>query len=273
MIIEMTNNKRPLHVFLCHASSDKPTVQKLYKRLVDDGVDAWLDREKLIGGQDWQIEITKAIQESEVVIVCLSKQSVTKEGFVQKEIRFALAVADEKPEGTIFIIPTRLEVCDVPGQMRKFHWVDLFTDDGYSMLIRALQKRAMDIGATIKPKNDFKSFHLKYEKSDYVTREKSESQKAEKEPLVPEKIHRLIKYLKAFDYLHKKEPATVRSILVTVNKDDTSENPKSIKHFQDLAAKMLDNEIFYKKVFEYSDNLIRNEKTRDEFLRILDTRK
>ena len=59
-------------------------------------------------GQDWDLEIQKAVHKSDTVVVCLSNSSITKEGYIQKEIRFALDVADEKPEGTIFLIPARL---------------------------------------------------------------------------------------------------------------------------------------------------------------------
>ena len=58
----MTEAKRPLKVFLCHA------------RLTKDGVDryAWLDKEKPCGeprrtilpGQDWELEIRKAVRDS-----------------------------------------------------------------------------------------------------------------------------------------------------------------------------------------------------------------
>jgi len=41
-------------------------------------------------------------------------KDITKQGFVQKEIRFALDIADEHPPGRIFIIPVRLVDCDVP---------------------------------------------------------------------------------------------------------------------------------------------------------------
>ncbi len=85
----------------------------------------------MIPGQEWQIEIPRAVKNSDVVLVCLSSQSITKEGFVQKEFKFALDAADEKPEGTIFIIPVRLENCDVPERINKFHWVDLHSEDGY----------------------------------------------------------------------------------------------------------------------------------------------
>ena len=147
----MKNPQRSLRVFLCHASSDKPAVRQLYERLKKDKVDAWLDEEKLIPGQNWQIEIPKAVRDSDVVIVCLSPQSVNKEGFIQKEIRIALDAADEKPEGTIFIIPARLENCNMPERISQFHWVDLFTSDGYERLIKALTIRAKTLNIELKP--------------------------------------------------------------------------------------------------------------------------
>ncbi|MBI5824940.1 MAG: toll/interleukin-1 receptor domain-containing protein [Chloroflexi bacterium] len=117
----------------------------LYTRLTKDGVDAWLDKAKLLPGQDWELEIRKAVREADVVVVCLSKQ-FNQAGFRQKEVRLALDTAMEKPEGEIFIIPARLEECDNLESLRKWHWVDLFEDDGYEMLKRALRARADKIG-------------------------------------------------------------------------------------------------------------------------------
>ncbi len=148
----MPEPKRPLKVFLCHASADKPAVRNLYQRLVSDGVDAWLDAESLVAGQNWQVEIPKAIRESDVVIVCLSEKSINKEGYVQREIKFALDVADEKPEGTIFVIPARLEECKVPDRLSMYHWVELFEKDGYERLVRALLLRANKIDAALQIK-------------------------------------------------------------------------------------------------------------------------
>ena len=56
------SDKRPLKVFIYHASADKIAVRELYQRLTKDGVDAWLDKEKLLPGQDWELEIRKAIK-------------------------------------------------------------------------------------------------------------------------------------------------------------------------------------------------------------------
>ena len=142
---------RKLKLFLCHSKDDKPKVRELYHRLVADGFDAWLDEENLLPGQDWDLEIRKAVRESDVVVVCLSKGAVTKTGYVQKEIRFALDVADEQPEGTIFIIPAKLEACQVPLRLNKWQWVNLFETVGYEKLKRSLTHRANNLGNLVIP--------------------------------------------------------------------------------------------------------------------------
>jgi len=68
-----------------------------------------------------------------------------KSGYVQKEIRYALDVADEKPENAIFLIPCRLEECEVPERLRAYHWVNLFQDSGFSGLVRALETIGLNL--------------------------------------------------------------------------------------------------------------------------------
>ena len=148
----MPEAKRPLKVFLCHARSDVAAVRTLYTRLVKDGVDAWFDKEKLLPGQDWELEIRKAVLAADVVVVCLSKQ-FNQAGFRQKEVRIAIDSAMEKPEGEIFIIPARLEECENLESLRKWYSVNLFENDGYARLIRALRVRAEKIGVVLVKQN------------------------------------------------------------------------------------------------------------------------
>lgn len=133
---------RQLRVFLCHASDDKPVVRSLYQRLVKNGIEAWLDEEYSLPGQDWQLEITNAVRRSDVVIVCLTSTAVSKTGFVQKEIRFALDIAEEQPEGSIFLVPVRLEECPVPVRLQRYQWANLYASDGFDRLMRSLQNRS-----------------------------------------------------------------------------------------------------------------------------------
>lgn len=132
-------SKRPLRVFLCHSSSDKEIVRRLYARLCGNGIDAWLDEEKLLPGQKWEVEIPKAVRGSDVVLVCLSKNAIDKSGYIQKEILMALDVANEKPEDTIFLIPFKLEPCDVPNRLRHLHCAPFQKEESYERLMLSLE--------------------------------------------------------------------------------------------------------------------------------------
>ncbi len=142
---------QPVRIFLCHCSGDKPAVRKLYGRLKADGFLPWLDEKDLIPGTKWREVIPKVVRESDVVLVCLSETSITKNGYVQKEIKFALDEADEKPDETIFIIPVRLAEVGVPERLSQWQWVNLFqsdgneSEDGYDNLARALRIRGNQI--------------------------------------------------------------------------------------------------------------------------------
>ena len=155
MVYSLTHHPRggtnpcPLKVFLCHATADKPAVRKLYRYLRSKGMEPWLDAENLLPGENWEVEIPNAIFDSDAILVCLSKNSVNKEGYVQKEITFALDKALEKPEGMIFVIPAKLEECDVPQRLNRFQWVDLYREDGCRRLMLSLNKRAAQLGPAV----------------------------------------------------------------------------------------------------------------------------
>jgi formylglycine-generating enzyme required for sulfatase activity len=142
---DMTAPKRLLKVFLCHASTDKPRVRELYRYLKKKRFQPWFDEAELVGGQDWQLEIPKAIESSDAIIICLTENSTDKEGFVQKEIKFALKKALTMPEGRIFLIPVRFEECKIPTSLDRYRWIDLFEEDGHSKLIKALRVRAKQL--------------------------------------------------------------------------------------------------------------------------------
>jgi TIR domain-containing protein len=146
---EGPNSSRRLRIFLCHSSGDKKVVRDLYRQLYKAGFGPWLDEEDLLPGQDWQAEIPKAVRRSDIVLVCLSRSSISKEGYVHKEIKYALDIADEKPEGTIYIVPVKLEVCEVPDRLSQWQWVELYKEDGYKNLVKALEYRAANLNINV----------------------------------------------------------------------------------------------------------------------------
>ena len=130
-------------------------MRQLYRELVARGFAPWLDSEDLLPGQFWKAEVPKAIRGAAVFLACLSSRLVAKVGYVQNEFRTALAAFGQRPPGSIYLVPMRLDDCEVPDLqipdlghgLRDVQWVDLFADDGLDRLLRALTK-----GAGIAPK-------------------------------------------------------------------------------------------------------------------------
>ena len=153
----ITAHGRNLRIFLCHASEDKPAVRDLYTRLVNNGYKPWFDEEDLVAGQNWELEIARALRRSDVVLVCSSQQSVAKTGFVQKELREAIELAQMQPEGAIFLIPVKLDECSLPDFLSRYQWVEYSNGDGYHNLTRALHAKAASLGIRPNP-----SFHYEH---------------------------------------------------------------------------------------------------------------
>jgi hypothetical protein len=116
-------------VFIAYAVEDSFLAEKLYKALTMEGFAAWLDRQKLLPGQDWPRRIEDAIASSDFFIACFSKHSVRKRGGFQAEIRYALHCATRVPLDDVFIVPLRLDDCRVPLRIQKeTQYVDMFPD-------------------------------------------------------------------------------------------------------------------------------------------------
>ncbi|KAF5434830.1 CRISPR-associated protein [Candidatus Methanophagaceae archaeon] len=140
---------KKLRIFLAHAKEDKEQVYKLYLKLKEAGFEPWLDEKELLPGQVWRDEIQKAIQNSDFIIACLSKISVAKKGYVQKEYRTALDLYAERPPDDIYLIPVRLDDCKVPNlkvgtaTLRDFQWVDLFIEpDGFEKILKSIKLKS-----------------------------------------------------------------------------------------------------------------------------------
>ena len=127
-------------IFLCYASEDKGQVREVYQRLrAIDEFEPWLDEEDLSPGQDWAREIPRALQASDFILIFLSRNSVAKRGYVQREMKLALDAWQELPGGTIHTIPVRLDDCEVPEDFCRYHWANLFEPTGFDRIVRVIR--------------------------------------------------------------------------------------------------------------------------------------
>jgi hypothetical protein len=101
----------------------------LYDALRASGFEPWLDRKKLLPGQDWPRAIQRAIEVSDFFVACLSRRALQKRGSFQTELRYALDCARRQPLDRVYFIPLRLEDCPVPARIsQETQYVDLFPD-------------------------------------------------------------------------------------------------------------------------------------------------
>ena len=121
-----------------YAREDESKARELFRLLKRHQLRPWFDKEALLPGMEWERAIRSGIRKSDFVIVCLSRHSVNKRGFVQREIRMALDCYQELPLGEVFLIPALIEPCAVPEDLRKFQWVELFAIEGYGRLTKSI---------------------------------------------------------------------------------------------------------------------------------------
>lgn len=116
-------------IFIAYAVEDVRFALDVYSALESRGYEPWIDRRKLLPGQNWIRRIEDAISSSDFFIACFSKNSARKRGGFQAEIRYALDCARRVPLDDVFIIPVRIDDCRVPRAItRETQYVDLFPD-------------------------------------------------------------------------------------------------------------------------------------------------
>jgi hypothetical protein len=131
--------KATAQIFLSYAREDREKVESLYQALSEAGFKPWMDTRDILPGEQWRSSIQRAVRGSDFFLACLSRNSVGKRGWIQREVREALDTWQEMLDSDIYLIPVRLEDCDAPDRLRDFQWVDLFEEDGWTRLVEAIR--------------------------------------------------------------------------------------------------------------------------------------
>jgi hypothetical protein len=126
-------------IFLAYAREDLNVVKSIYYMIKDAGYQPWLDVEALLPGQNWLNEIDRAIKDSDIFLTFISSNSMLKIGHVQREIKMAYDIAEEKPFGNGFLIPVRLEPVAVPKPLSEYQWIDYFAEGGPERLMFSIR--------------------------------------------------------------------------------------------------------------------------------------
>ncbi len=128
-------------VFLSYARQDLPVVRKLYNELLNQNIDVWFDQEDLLPGTRWKDEIRLVIKNSSFFLAVLSRTSVNKRGYVQRELKLGLDILHEMPPHAVYLVPVKIDDC-VPSydELFELQWCDLSSnwDGGIKKLLQVL---------------------------------------------------------------------------------------------------------------------------------------
>ncbi len=142
------NNTKPhkksadqkMKIVLCCGEGDEAPTRKLYYRLISDGFQPWMNTESLVGGENLELNFLRQIEECNAILFCVSKESIQKEGFLNKAMHFAYERAKEFPEGKIYIVPVKLNECKLPYTLKNFVSINLFEEKGYEYILRTFSR-------------------------------------------------------------------------------------------------------------------------------------
>jgi len=140
--VEFRAEERP-KVFIAYVEEDLASAIRLYDELKEHGFDPWLDKKKLLPGQNWPRSIERTIEVSDFFIALFSPRGVGKRGHFHSELRYALDCASRLPLGDIYLIPARLDDCQVPPAIaRRIQYVDLFPswESGFARILSVMRK-------------------------------------------------------------------------------------------------------------------------------------
>jgi len=105
-----------MRVFVSHSHKDQRIAEELSSRLSAAGVKVWLAEKELLPGDNWPLEVGKALQRSDAMVVLLSPDSVESRD-VRREIAYALS--SRRFEGRVVPVVVR-PTEGIPWFLRTF---------------------------------------------------------------------------------------------------------------------------------------------------------
>ena len=140
--------KSSFQVFLSHSFADKPAVEEIGRRLLKEGIEAWLDKWHLIPGDPWQPAIENALAESETCAVFIGPGGFGP--WQNEEMRAAIDRRVRDSNRRFRVIPVllpgaqRAERSSLPAFLAATTWVEfrdsLDDQDAFHRLVSGIRR-------------------------------------------------------------------------------------------------------------------------------------
>ena len=146
LVDEATSQKAVRHkeekerrvAFLSHSSKDKPFIRQLAADLSANGVDVWLDEQRIHVGESIPEKVAQGLAESDYFLIGISENSVSSE-WVKKELNGALV--NEVQRRKVHILPLKLDDSPMPPAIGDKKYADFSSSykAGFEELLRSIK--------------------------------------------------------------------------------------------------------------------------------------
>lgn len=126
-----------IKIFISYANEDYLRVEPYYNQLKDSGFLPWMDKKELIGGEEWEPKLRSELSQADAILYFLSKKTNRNDRYFHVEL-----LHGEKAGNNVLKVPVCLEKCPIPTNLRKFHCIDIYEQDGFLNLLKAINSIA-----------------------------------------------------------------------------------------------------------------------------------
>jgi len=116
----------PKDVFLCHNSKEKAEVERIRAQLLQQGIDAWLDKYDFEPFRRWQDQLEEIIPQVKAVAIFIGSSGVGPWADIEMQEFLAEFAKNHKLRIGLVILPGCPDklINTVPRFLKGFHWVD-----------------------------------------------------------------------------------------------------------------------------------------------------
>src|SRR3954464_15644557 len=105
-----------MQVFICYSRGDQDFARQLVEDLAQYDLEVWMDIHSIPHGSNWDAEVQKGLDSSDMLLVLLSPSSVASQNVADEWSYF---IEKNKP-----IVPLMIEPCEVPFRISRRQCVD-----------------------------------------------------------------------------------------------------------------------------------------------------
>src|SRR5215831_195776 len=118
-------------VFLSYASEDADAAERMATALRSAGIQVWLDKSELRGGDAWDRQIRQQVHDCRLFIAVISAHTEARdEGYFRREWKLAVDRTHDIAEDKAFVVPvvvdgTSERTARVPDSFKHVQWTRL----------------------------------------------------------------------------------------------------------------------------------------------------